>query len=114
MNAVLSPNIPFRDTFDQVLARRGPAAVFTRNFEGELSIDPVRTRAAWQLLEGEPVYGVCHCLFRDQATGFVQYVLVTSPELCRTHFSADITRHADQPSALAALAALGSPPIQHG
>lgn len=75
-------------------------------------MDLVRTRDCWQRLEGAPEYGACHCLFRDRATGFVQYVLVTSPQLCRAHPRADITLYPDQRTALAALAALGNPPIQ--
>ena len=112
MSASLSPGLPFRDSFDALQAESGPPSVFTVDADGELWMDLTRTRDGWQRLETAPTYGVCHCLFRDRATGFVQYVLVTSPQLCREHPRADITRYPDQPAALAALAALGSPPIQ--
>ncbi len=112
MNSALSPDIPFRDTFDAVQAEHGPPAMFTVDAEGEIQVDLVRTRDGWQRLDVVPEYGVCHCLFRDRATGFVQYILVTSPQLCADHPRADITRFPDQPAALAALSALGRPPLQ--
>ncbi|MDG1481270.1 MAG: hypothetical protein P8R54_16880 [Myxococcota bacterium] len=113
MNHAVSPGIPFRDTFDRIQAERGPPAVFIVDAEGEIKVELVRTRDSWQRLEGAvPAYGICHCLFRDRATGFVQYILVTSPELCASHPRADITRYPDQPTALAALSALGRPPLQ--
>ena len=114
MNSVLSPDIPFRDAFDATQAAEGPPAVFTVDAEGEIKVDLDRTRDGWQRLAERPTYGVCHCLFRDRATGFVQYVLMTSPDFCTDHPRADITRYPDQPAALAALAALGRPPIQRG
>ena len=114
MNSALSPRIPFRDPFDAVQAASGPPSIFTVDAEGEIKVDLVRTRDGWQRLDVVPTYGVCHCLFRDRATGFVQYVLVTSPQLCADHPRADITLFPDQPAALDALAAMGSPPIQHG
>ena len=58
-----------------------------------------------------PPFEVCHCLYRDRATGFVQYVLVTSPALYADHPRADVRRFPDQASASAALAALGRPPL---
>ena len=114
MNSALSPHIPFRDTFDRIQAEQGPPAVFTVDAEGEIKVDLERTRDGWQRLDRVPDYGVCHCLFRDRATGFVQYILVTSPDLCSTHPRADITHYPDQPAALSALSALGRPPVQQG
>ena len=112
MNPALSPRLSFRDPFDAIQAASGPPAVFTVDADGELKMDLMRTRDGWQRLDAVPDYGVCHCLFRDRATGFVQYVLVTSPQLCSDHPRADITRYPDQSTALSVLAALGSPPIQ--
>ncbi|MFT5683326.1 MAG: hypothetical protein ACI8RZ_004257 [Myxococcota bacterium] len=112
MNNTLSPDIPFRDPFDRIQAERGPPSMFTVDTDGLLGMDLVRTHTGWQDLETVPEYGVCHCLFRDRATGFVQYILVTSPEICADHPRADITRYPDQPAALAALRALGRPPLQ--
>ena len=110
-----SPFIPFRDPFDQLLVEQGPPAVFTVDSEGELQLDPMRTRDCWSRLPpaARPDHGLCHCLFRDRATGYVQYILVTSPALCETHPRADIRRYADQKAALDVLTSLGSPPILH-
>ena len=109
--SALSPQLSFRDPFDRALAEEGPPAMFTVNAKGELNLDPFRTRDAWSALRAPPTYAVCHCLYRDRATRWVQYILVTSAALCEAHPRADITRYPDQPAALAALAALGRPPL---
>ena len=83
MSPSLSPSLSFRDPFDAIQAESGPPSMFTMDDGGELRMDLVRTRDGWNRLEGVPGYGVCHCLFRDRATRFVQYLLVTSPQLCR-------------------------------
>jgi hypothetical protein len=41
----------------------------------------------------------------------VQYVLVTSPELCWDEPRADVTRYASAQAALSALRAIGTPPV---
>lgn len=102
----------FRDPFDQRLSEQGPPAVFTANAAGELGLDLPRTRDAWSRLSLPPTeIEACHCLFRDRATGFVQYILVTSPALLREHPRAQVRRYPDPASALQALAALGRPPM---
>jgi hypothetical protein len=105
--------IPFRDRFDRLLAEQGPPALFTVDAGGELRVDLVRTRDGWSRLVADVVLPreVCHCLYRDRATGFVQYVLVTAPELYSEHPRADVRRYDSQADALAALAAIGRPPI---
>ena len=107
--------LPFRDAFDRILATQGPPAVFTADAGGELRLDPFRTRDAWSRLPPDapqpPPLEACHCLFRDGATGFVQYVLVTSPALAQAHPRAQIRRYPDQETALQALQALGRPPL---
>ena len=106
-----SLKLSFCGNFDQVLATSGTPAVFTIDAGGELRLSPGRTRDAWDQLSDTVRPGWCHCLYRDRATGWVQYLLVTSPDLCRDHPRADIVRFADQASALAALDSLGRPPL---
>jgi hypothetical protein len=91
----------FADRFDEILAKEGPAAVFTHTSDGELKVDLLRTRDAWQRVTGTPTRDDCHCLSRDHATGFVQYVFATSPELC-TSPRADVTRFPSEEAALEA------------
>ncbi len=106
----------FGSEFDQRLAEHGPGAVFTCDADGELRLSPDRTRDVHALYSPQklPPLGWCHCLYRDRATGFVLYALVTSPTLCVQHPRADVAHFDDQPAALAALRALGVPPVWHG
>lgn len=106
----------FTDIFDAALARLGPPAVFTTTADGELRLHTDRSRDAWKRLSGDGKLALeaCHCLFRDQATGWVQYVLVTSPVLCAEHPRADIWRYDSQDAALAALARLGPAQVWRG
>ncbi|MCK6505826.1 hypothetical protein L6R53_20965 [Myxococcota bacterium] len=108
--------LSYADDFDRVLAASGPPAVFTLTADGELRLHADRTRDAWQRLAGgaAPPHEPCHCLLRDQATGWVQYALVTSPVLCASHPRADVWRYADEAEALAALARAGQPPVWRG
>lgn len=106
--------IDIRSEFDAAMLESGPPAVFTVDAKGQLGLDEWRTREHYGRIAGELVREVCHCLYRDRATGFVQYVVVTSPQLCATHPRQDVTRYDDQGSALAALSALGNPPISSG
>lgn len=79
-------SIGFSDVFDQHLAENGPAAIFTFSHEGELRVDVLRTRNFWQRCATPPkTHGLCHCVLVDIATGWPQYALLTSPELCIEH-----------------------------
>lgn len=108
--------IDFGDRFDALLAQQGPPAVFTVTADLELRLHPDRTRDAWQRLgdDAVPTVESCHCLFRDRATGWVQYILVTSPVLCAEHPRADIWRYESQAAALAALEGLGAAGVWRG
>jgi hypothetical protein len=103
----------FGDPFDEQLALQGPPAIFTPTPKGELKLDLFRTRDAWQRTNGVPAHEVCHCLFRDHATGYVQYVLATSPELCAPE-RADVARYPSAAAALEALSTFGRPPVARG
>ena len=103
--------IDIRSEFDAAMLETGPPAVFTVDAKGQLGLDEWRTREHYGRLKGELLREICHCLYRDRATGFVQYVVVTSPQLCATHPRQDITRCRDQADALQTLAALGNPPL---
>jgi len=112
----VSQPLSFRDRFDALLAAQGPPALFTVDAEGQLRLDPFRTRDGWSRLAPDAVVPLeaCHCLYRDRATGFVQYVLATAPALYADHPRADVRRYASEAEASAALAAIGRPPIFHG
>ncbi len=112
-----SSGLGFGTRFDAALARRGPPAWFTVDAGGELRLAPNRTRDAWDRLPPEAGSGAlplewCHCLVGDRATGWVQYVLVTAPGLCREHPRAVIQRFETQRAALEALSALGPVPVE--
>lgn len=104
----------FGSEFDRRLAHHGPGVIFTQDADGELRLADDRTREAHALVGVPHTHAWCHCLYRDRATGFVQYLLVTSPELCVTHPRADIAHFPTQGRALDALDALGIPPIVRG
>jgi len=106
----------FGSSFDRRLAESGPGALFTLDADGELRLADDRTREAHALCapEASPEPGWRHCLYRDRATGWVQYILVTSPALCASHPRSDIARFDDQETAFAELARLGRPPLWHG
>lgn len=106
-----SPMVPFSDPFDRRVAADGPGALFTIGHKGQLRLALNRTRDQGKRAGPDRPKTPCHCLFRDRATGFVQYVLATTPALCVDHPRAEIARYPDQPTALAALAALGRPPV---
>lgn len=108
---VWSPVVPFSDPFDRSLAAAGPGALFTIGPRGQLRLALNRSRDQGKRAVADRPKRPCHCLFRDRATGFVQYVLATTPALCEAHPRADIQRYPDQPAALAALASLGRPPV---
>jgi len=97
----------WRSPFDEEMALRGPPAIFTVDAKGRLGVDEARTRETWCRVGVQPRRSECHCLFTDRATGWVQYVLVTSEDLCSDHPRADIEHFESEAAALDALAALG-------
>jgi hypothetical protein len=106
-----SPHVPFSDAFDRSVAVYGPAALFTIGPRGQLRLALNRSRDQGKRAAPVREKAPCHCLFRDRTTGYVQYVLATSPALCAEHPRADIRRYPDQRAALDALDALGRPPV---
>ena len=96
--------IGWNSPFDKFMAEEGPAAIFTLDHDGNLNMDVVRSRDFWQINQPPFPRGDCHCLLRDRQTGWPQYALITSPQLCVTHPRADIEIFADQDSALLAVA----------
>ena len=102
----------WRSPFDREMALSGPPAIFTVDAKGRLGVDEARTRETWCRVGGEPQRKTGHCLFTDRATGWVQYVLVTSEAFCLHHPRADIECFASEAAALNALAALGPLPVR--
>lgn len=111
----LDPGLPpFCDPFDAALASSGCPAIFTVDADGRLRLDAERSRDALLRCESAPRPGLSPCLFRDRATGWVQLVVATSPDLVAAHPRADIRRFESGAQALAALAALPQPPVWRG
>ena len=104
--------ISWRSNFDEYMATDGPPAIFTLDHRERLGLDEARTREAWTRIGSGGEHAVCHCLFEDKATGWNQYVMVTSELLCREHPRAHITRFDSAEEALSALAAMGTVPIR--
>ena len=104
--------ISWRSPFDEVLARRGPPAVFTLDHKGRLGMDEARTRESWTRVERIGELVLCHCLFEDIATGWHQYVLVTAEALCTDHPRARVHHFPSAEAALDALASMGGVAIR--
>ncbi|MEQ1564747.1 MAG: hypothetical protein ABMA64_03830 [Myxococcota bacterium] len=108
------PYDPFCSPFDHALATSGPPAVFLRDPEGRMRFDADWTRDAWgRLADGQPTGAPVHrwLLARDHDSGYVQLVLVTSPELLSTHPRLALRPVPSREAAVAAIQALGRPPI---
>lgn len=103
--------MPFCNTFDEELARTGPAAVFLLDPEGAWRHEPSWTRDAWQRAPGPHEAGFTYVLLRDRGTGFVQLALATSPTLLASHPRADVRAFPELEAAVEARAAFGRPPV---
>jgi hypothetical protein len=100
----------FCSPFDALLATEGPPAVFLRDPEGLLRFDAEWTRDAYSRAPS-PAHAPCWGLARDRDSGYVQVVFATSPELLGTHPRLEFCTYPAREEVLAALAALGRPPI---
>jgi len=90
----------FLDPFDERLAKEGPPAIFTLNHEGCLQFDLLRSRDITRQNPNPQKKEWCHCVYIDSATGWPQYILSTSPDLCLHHQRAKIIRCASYEAAL--------------
>lgn len=81
----------FLDIFDEILAKDGPPAVFTLNYEGCLQFDLLRSRDMLRQNPHTKTKSWCHCVAIDNSTGWPQYLLLTSPDLCTHHERASFT-----------------------
>lgn len=107
--------LAFSSTYEAAVYERGVPALFTANARGELRLDVVRTNDAWgRLHPREPERRPGHCLLRDRATGWVQYVLVSSVDLVAEHPRMDLVVFETQAEALAVLRSLGDLPVVRG
>ena len=102
----------WRSPFDETMAAEGPPAIFTLDHSGRLGLDEARTRETWCRVGGPDTREPCHCLFTDRATGFVQYVFVTSPAFFRDHPRAVTERFSSATEALTALQMIGPVPVR--
>lgn len=100
-------SLTFCDDWDRSLFEAGYLGLFLRDPDGELRLQPDRTRDALRHAPGPFPAAPCHALMRDTATGHVHYALATSPGLLQGHPRLEATLFESQEAALAALAALG-------
>ena len=91
----------FLDDYDEMLAKVGPPAIFTLNYEGCLQFDLLRSRDITRQNPNPQKKEWCHCVYVDKATGWPQYILSTSPDLCRSHQRATIVRCSSYEDAIA-------------
>ncbi len=109
--------ISFCDAFDRAMAQTGLPGVFTVDADGELRLDLGRTRDFWQhrglgaVVCGGEALEACHCLLRDKANGWTQYVLLTSPLLLGDLPRAELIRFDSQQEAMERLRQLGTLPV---
>lgn len=80
----MSASVRFTDDYDFMLAKDGPAGLFTLTHEGELQFDLFRTRD-WRRRFTHPDTVLesvwCHCVMLDKLTGWPMYCLITAIEL---------------------------------
>lgn len=101
----------FCSPFDEALATVGPAAIFLLDQEGLLRFDPSWTRDCWGRAPGPHEHQWTWTALRDQGTGFVFVVLVTSMTLLLEHPRLDVRQCATRSEALAFAVSFGDPAI---
>ena len=74
-------------------------------------VDPTQLEQSLHPRAPSPPRDPGFALFRDRETGFVSLLYVTARALVAEHPRADSRFLDDEPAALAALAALGRPPV---
>lgn len=97
----------FCDDWDRALFEAGVLALFLRDPDGELRLQPDRTRDALRHAPGPFPLEPVHALVRDRATGHVHCVLATSPGLLEGHPRLEARIYDSEEDARAALVALG-------
>ena len=85
----------FTDPFDEGIARHGPGALFTLNYEGELQLEVLKSRDLWRQhldvsFEERAKIDWQHCIITDVKTRWPYYALISSPILCRHYRQANI------------------------
>jgi len=103
--------VDFCSSFDESLAHHGPAAVFLRDAEGLWRFQPTWTRDLWGRAPGPHEHALRWILARDEASGFVQLVMVSSPTLLTSHPRLQLRPFEDLEAAEAALEQLGDPAV---
>jgi len=103
--------VSFCSPFDERLAQHGPPAVFLLDPEGQLRFDAEWTRDLYARAPETLAHEACWVLARDRDSGWVQIVLVTSPDLLASHPRLDVRPVAGFAEAAAARAALGPVPV---
>jgi hypothetical protein len=101
----------FSSAFDQALAASGPAAIFLFDSDRCLRFQPTWTRDAYGRAPEHHALDWVWLLARDNDSGFVQIVFVTSPTLLVEHPRLALRSFESLDEAQEALRAFGSPPI---
>ncbi|MCO4744122.1 MAG: hypothetical protein KC912_05000 [Proteobacteria bacterium] len=76
-----------------------------------LRFDPSWTRDTWGRAEGPHEPGWTWTVLRDQGSGFVFVVLVTSPTLLTEHPRLDVRQVTSREEAVRVAASFGDPPL---
>ncbi len=101
----------FCSPFDEQLALHGPPGVFLRDSDGVWRFQPTWTRDLWGRSPGPHEHGLTYVLARDEASGFVMLLLVTSPTLLQEHPRLQLRPFDSLEAATAAHRALGDPAV---
>lgn len=101
----------FCSAYDEALAVNGPPAVFLLDKRGAWRFDAEWSRDAWLREPGPHQRHVGFRLWRDQLTGFVVLVMVTSDTLLTAHPKGEVRTYASLDAAREAREALGVPPV---
>ena len=101
----------FCSTYDETLAAHGPAAVFLLDKRGAWRFDPEWSRDAWLRDEGPHEHEVSYRLWRDEQTGYVVLLMVTSATLLTQHPKGQVRVYDTLEAAEQARRAFGMPPV---
>jgi hypothetical protein len=103
--------LDFCSRYDEALASTEPAAVFLRNKRGEWRFDAEWSRDSWLRAEGPHTHRVGYRLWRDNNTGYVVLLMVTSETLLLAHPKGQVRSYPSLEAAQQARAEWGTPPI---
>lgn len=103
--------LKFCSTYDETLAKEGPAAVFLPDKRGAWRFDAEWSRDAWLREEGPHQRNMGYRLWRDANTGYIVLLMVSSDTLLTTHPKGQLRTFRTLDEAEAAREQYGKPPV---